>query len=301
MANIYSQVDSNKTKSLVIMVLFVVFITGISYLMSYIFGTGPELVGLALIFSGLTSLGSYYFSDRIVLSLSGARPASRERDFHFFTSTENLVMAAGIPMPKLYVIEDQSMNAFATGRDPKHAVVVATRGLLERLDRSEIEGVVAHELAHVKNYDIRLMSIVTVLVGVVTILSDWFMHMSIWGGGDRDDRRSGNAGAIMVVIGVVLALLTPLVATLIQLAISRRREFLADATAAELTRYPEGLARALEKLGSDKTPLRSASKATAHMYIVNPLANLKGAGAMFAGLFSTHPPIEERVKALRGL
>lgn len=302
MSNIYSQVDTNKRRSLIIMILFVVFITGVVWVMSQAMGFGPGFVGMALIFSGFMSLGSYYFSDRIVLAMSGAREATRERDFDFYTATENLVMAARIPMPRLYVIEDNSMNAFATGRDPKHGVVVATRGLLNRLDRTELEGVIAHELAHIKNYDIRLMAIVTILIGVVTLLSDWFLRMSLWGGmGQNNNRQSGNAGIFFLVAGLLLAVLSPIIASMIRMAISRRREFLADATAAKLTRYPEGLARALEKLSSDKQPLASANKATAHMYIVNPLANLKGSGAMFANLFSTHPPIEERVKALRGL
>ncbi|MFC1749081.1 M48 family metallopeptidase [Pseudomonadota bacterium] len=272
----------------------------VAWVMAEALGYGLSFVGIALIVSGLMSFASYYYSDRIILSLSKARPASKKQDFHFFTVTENLVSAARIPMPKLYVIDDTSMNAFATGRDPDHAVVVATTGLLHRLDRTELEGVIAHELSHVANYDIRLMSLVTVLVGVITLLADWFLRMSFWGRRGRDNRGSGQIQAIFMIAGLVLALLSPIIATFIKLAISRRREFLADASAATITKYPEGLARALEKLSHDKEPLEAANKATAHLYITNPLTNLKGSVGMFAGLFATHPPIQDRIKALRG-
>lgn len=302
MINIYQQVDRNKRNSFLVVGFFILFVCVVSYVIAMAFDLGVGFVGAALIFSGLTSFTSYYYSDKIILQLAGARPADRQRDFHFFTATENLVMAAQIPMPKLYVIEDRALNAFATGRDPKHAVVVATTGLINRLDRTELEGVVAHELSHIKNYDIRLMSLVTILVGTVMLLSDWFLRMSFWGGGarDRDDKNSGQAQIIFVVLGLLLALLSPIVATMIKLAISRRREFLADATAASITKYPEGLARALEKLSSDQEPLKTANKATAHLFIVNPLSNLKGVAGMFSGMFSTHPPIQERINALRG-
>ena len=200
-------------------------------------------------------------------------------------------------MPKLYVLNDTAMNAFATGRDPKHAIVCATTGLLEKLNRTELEGVVAHEMSHIRNYDTRLMSIVTVLVGLVTLLADILLRTNIRGKSNRDD--NGNLGAILMVAGLILALLSPIIAKLIQLAISRRREFLADATGASITKYPEGLASALEKLSGDKEPLEAANKATAHLYIVNPLKNNKNTISWFAGLFNTHPPIAERIKALR--
>lgn len=299
MLNVYEQVDRNKLKSNLIVVGFIAFITATVYVLAVSFGYDLSIVGLALIFSGITSFISYYYSDKIILSLSGARPADRKRDFNFYTVTENLAMAAQIPKPKLYVIDDTAMNAFATGRDPEHAVVVATTGLLSRLDRTELEGVIAHELSHVRNYDIRLMSIVTVLVGFIALLADWLIRMSYWGGGRRNDRENGQLGAIVAVLGILLALLSPLIANLIKLAISRRREFLADASGAQLTRYPEGLARALEKLNQDKEPLEAANKATAHLYITNPLKNHHDAIGWFAGLFSTHPPIGERIKALR--
>lgn len=300
MLNIYEQVDANKRKSWLIIILFVLFITGVAYVFSQALDYGPGLVGIALIISGIMSFASYYWSDKIILTLSGARPADREKDFDFYTVTENLVMAARIPMPKLYVIEDSAMNAFATGRDPNHAVVCATTGLLRKLDRTELEGVVAHELSHIRNYDIRVMAIVTILVGVVVLLADMFIRISFWGGGSKRDRNEGGQlQAIFMVLAIVLAILSPITANLIKLAISRHREFLADASGVQLTKYPEGLARALEKLATDKEPLEAANKATAHLYITNPLKNLHSGVGWFAGLFNTHPPIEKRIAALR--
>jgi len=300
MANFYSAVDSNKQKSFLIMALFMAFVTGVVYVFARALGYGLDMVGLALVFSGITSFISYYFSDKIILTLSGARPASREKDFHFYTVAENLSLAAGLPIPKLFVIEDSAMNAFATGRNPEHAVVCATTGLLQRLDRTELEGVIAHELSHIKNYDMLLMSVVTVLVGLIALLADWFLRLSHFGGRRRDDRDSGQLQGILFLAGLVLAILSPFIAQLIQLAISRRREFFADASGAAITKYPEGLARALEKISTDREPLEAANKATAHLYFTNPLKNHKDAVGWFAGLFNTHPPVEERVAALRG-
>jgi heat shock protein HtpX len=299
--NIYSQVDANKRKSFLIIAVFMAFIVGATYVMSVGFGYGLDIVGFAFIGGGLGSFISYYFSDKIILNISGARPATREEFFDFYTVTENLTMSQQMPMPKLYVIDDTAMNAFATGRDPKHAVVCATTGLLARLDRSEIEGVVAHELSHILNYDIRLMSLVSVMVGMIALLADLMLRMSFWGGKKDDDRGSGQFQMIFLVAGFVLALLSPIIAQLIQLAISRRREFLADATGASLTKFPDGLARALEKISQDKEPLEAANKATAHLYISNPLKNVHGGVGWFAGMFNTHPPVEERLKALRAL
>lgn len=300
MLNIYEQVDANKRKSALIIVLFVAFIAGVAYVLARGLGfDGLSFVGWALVLSGIMSFASYYWSDRIILNLSGARPASRKKDFHFYTVTQNLCLAAQIPLPKLYVIDDTAMNAFATGRDPQHAVVVATTGILAKLDRTELEGVIAHELSHVRNYDIRLMSIVTILVGVVTLLADWFLRMTYWGRGRRDDREGNQATAIFMLLGFILALLSPLIANLIKLAVSRRREFLADASGAVLTKFPDGLARALAKLAADREPLEAANKATAHLYIVNPLRNIHSGIGWFAGLFNTHPPIKDRVAALR--
>jgi len=297
MINPYEFVDANKRKSNFIILGFIIFITLVSFVLAYVLGFDYSFVGVALIVSGLLSFFSYYYSDQIILSLSQAIPANRHDHFNFYTVSENLSQIAKIPLPKLYVIKDSALNAFATGRDPDHAVVVATTGLLETLDRSELEGVIGHELSHVKNYDIRLMSLVTVLIGVVTLLADILLRTRIRG--DRDDNNSGQIQAIMFVVGIALALLSPLIANLIKLAISRQREFLADASSAKLTRYPEGLARALEKITADQEPLEVANKATAHLYIADPLKNHKGAVGWFASLFNTHPPVSERINALR--
>lgn len=296
MLNVYEQVDRNKRRSAVIIGLFIFFVVSVSYFIGRAMGDNLSLIGIALVFSGITSLVSYYYSDKIILAISNARPATREKDFHFFTVTENLCLAARLPMPKLYVIEDSAPNAFATGRDPEHAVVCATKGILSKLDRTELEGVIAHELSHVRDYDTRLMSIVVVLVGLVTLLSDWFLRGMSRSRNDRDENRSG---AVFFLLAIVLALLSPLIAKLIELAISRRREFLADAEGVKLTRFPEGLARALEKISADTEPLEAANKATAHLYIVNPLKNRHDRIGMFANLFNTHPPVSERIAALR--
>ena len=263
------------------------------------FGYDLSIVGIMLIVSGVISFSSYWWSDKLILSISGAHEASREKYFDYYTITENLAQSQQLPKPKIYVIEDTAMNAFATGRDPEHAVICCTTGILAKLDRSELEGVIAHELSHVKNYDIRLMSIVTVLVGLVALLSDVLLRSTIFRSGrNRDDNNSGQLQVIMMVLGLVMAILSPLIAQLMQLAISRKREFLADASGVAMTKNPEGLARALEKLGSDREPLEAANKATAHLYIVNPLKNTK---VSFAKLFQTHPPIAERIAALRNI
>jgi len=297
MINVYEQVDRNKIRSTIIMVFFVVFITIVAWILARALGFGLQVVGWALIFSGFLSFASYWWSDKIILTISRARPADRKRDFQFFTVAENLALADNIPKPKLYVIDDTSPNAFATGRDVNHAVVCATTGLLAKLDRTELEGVVAHEMSHIKNYDTRLMSIVTILAGVIVLLADWFLRGSMFRGRTRDD-NSGNLGAIFFLLGLILSLLSPLIAQLIQLAISRRRELLADASAVMLTRQPDGLIRALEKISADPKSLTEANKATAHLFIVNPF---KGAQAKswLNNLFNTHPPMEERIKLLK--
>ncbi|OGY26248.1 MAG: zinc metalloprotease HtpX [Candidatus Woykebacteria bacterium RBG_16_44_10] len=253
-------------------------------------------VGIFLVISGLINLGSYYWSDKFVISLSGAKPVEKKDSPELCRTVENLCIAAGLPLPKIYGISDPAPNAFATGRDPAHAAVAVTSGLLERLDDLELEGVIAHELSHVKNYDSRLMSIVVILVGLVAILADVFFRAMWWGRSGSDDRRGSNA--VFLLLGIVAAILAPIAANLIKLAISRRREFLADSSGALLTRYPEGLAKALIKISQDPTPLHSANNATAHLYIVNPFKG-KEAKAWLVSLFSTHPPIEERVAALR--
>jgi heat shock protein HtpX len=309
MKNIYEVQSANKLKSAIIIALFMAFVAIAIYVLTQAFGYymgyapgGFGYFGVALILSGIMSFGSYYYSDKIVLGISGARPADKRRNYHFYTVAENLSIGAGLPMPKLYVIDDSAPNAFATGRDPEHAVICATTGLLDKLSRTELEGVVAHELTHVKNYDIRLMSVVTVMVGIIALLADWFLRMSYFGGGrNRDDDRGGSQlQTAMIVLGFAFAILSPFIAQLIQLAISRRREFMADAGAVSITRQPEGLISALKKIASDHEPLEAANKATAHLYIVNPFKDkAKSAIGMFAGLFNTHPPVEERIKLLQ--
>lgn len=300
MATVYNQIDANRNKTWLIMFLFSAFIVGVVYVFSGALGyQGPGalgLMGFALILTGLMNWGSYYYSDKIVMAISGAKPIEKKDNPQLYNLVENLCIGAGLPVPKIYFIDDTAPNAFATGRDPKHAAIAVTTGLLQKLDKLELESVLAHELSHVKNYDTRLMTIVTILVGMIALLADWFIRIT-WYGGHRDrDRSSGSA--IFMLVGIVLAILAPIIGMLIQLAISRRREFLADASSALLTRYPDALASALLKISQDREPLEVANKATAHLYIVNPLKGQQVIG-WFAGLFNTHPPIEERVKALR--
>ena len=298
----YQLVEQNKQRSAIVVVGFMLFVVVATWLMTYAFGYDPGLVGVALLFSGVVSFGSYWFSDSVVLAVSKARPVTREEFFDFYTVTENLCMSLQLPVPKLYVIDDTAMNAFSTGRDPKHAAVVATTGLLSRLNRAEIEGVVAHELSHVSNYDILLMSIVSILVGFIALLADWLMRISFVGGGKKSDSRdSGQLGMILGLVGFVLVLLSPLIANLIKLAISRKREFLADASGVAITKNPSGLISALSKISQDQEPLEAANKATAHLYISDPLKNQKGGVGWFAGLFNTHPPVEERIAALQSI
>lgn len=297
MLNIYEQVDRNKRRSFLIMALFVVFVSLVVYVLSQASGYGSSWVGIGLFFSGLMSFGSYYWSDKIILGISGAKEASKKDFFNFYTVAENLSLATHLPMPKLYVIDDSAPNAFATGRDPEHAVICATTGLLDKLNRTELEGVIAHEFSHVQNYDTRLMSIVSILVGMVALLGDWFLRGRLR---VRDRDRESNLGAIMFVLAIIMALLAPIVAQLIQLAISRRREFFADSSSAMITKYPAGLISALEKISADREPLEAANRATAHLYIVNPLKGKEFTGWL-SNLFNTHPPVEERIAALNGL
>jgi heat shock protein HtpX len=266
---------------------------------------------IAVIFSLGSALFSYYFADSITLAVSKAQLVDRASNQQLYNIVENLCIAAGIPTPKIYIINDSAPNAFATGRDPQHAVICYTTGILQKLDKTEIEGVTAHELSHIGNYDIRLMTLVVVLVGTITLLGNMFLRFGIFGGGRRSN-KDGNLGMILFCVGILLAILSPIIATLIKLAVSRQREYLADASGALLTRYPEGLARALEKISDDQQPLAEANNATAHLYIVNPFHEDRsgqatadhpekphGARAWLAGLFNTHPPIEDRVKRLR--
>lgn len=301
--NIYSTISQNKWKTYLIMVLFVLFITTLTFVFAGALGENPlSLTGIALIFSGVMSLGSYYYSDKIVLATTGAHPVTEKENPTLYHTVENLAIGAGMPMPKLYIINDPSPNAFATGRDPKHAAVAVTTGIIEILSKAELEGVIAHELSHVKNFDTRLMAITAVLVGFVAILAELFMRNLWWGGSRRRDNENSDSRwqLILLVAGIILALLAPLVATLIQLAVSRKREFLADASGVLLTRYPEGLASALEKIAVDPRPVRSASNATAHLFIVNPFKQ-QAAKKWLTSLFNTHPPANERIKILRSM
>ncbi len=293
MATLYTHKDKNIRKTWLLISVFLIFIIGLGWVFSYQFNN-PVILVVAVIFSSLISFISYWHSDKIVLAMSRARLIKKQDNPELYRIVENLCITAGLPLPKIYIINEMAPNAFATGRNPENAVMAVTRGLLAKLDRSELEGVIAHELSHIGNRDILLQTVVVVLVGLVALLSDWFLRWSFFGGRDNDNK--GQLGAIMAIAGIILAILSPLIAVLIQLAISRKREFLADASGALLTRYPEGLARALEKISQDQTKLRVANKATAHMYITNPFR-----GKKVSKLFMTHPRVEERVKALRGM
>jgi len=292
----YEEVSSNKVKTYLLFAFFFLSIIAISWSFSILTGWGTGGLIFASIIAIIIAFASYYFSDSIVLKISGARPATKEENAYLVNSVEALSIGAGIPMPKIFLIEDSAPNAFATGRNPENSIICVTTGLLQKLNRLELEGVLAHEMSHIKNYDIRVMTYATIAAGVVVLLSDWIFRSFLWGGGDRDS-KSG-AGIVLVIIAILLAVLAPLFAQIIKLAVSRKREFLADASGALLTRYPEGLASALEKISKDKEPLEAANKATAHLYIVNPLKDHK---SFLNNLFSTHPPIAERIKKLRAM
>ncbi len=294
MATLYTQQSKNITKTWVLMSLFFVVVIGFGFFFSQYY-QNPNILYFFVIFSIAMNVTSYWFSDKIVLTLSGAKLAKREEYFNLYTIVENLSITAGLPMPKVYVVIDQAPNAFATGRDKNHAVVAVTTGLLAILDKNELEGVMAHELSHIGNRDMLLSTVVVVLVGFVTIVADMFIRSMFFGGGRGRDNKAGNA---MMIIGIVLSILAPIFAVLIQLAISRKREFLADASGALLTRYPDGLANALRKISQYSKPMTRQSSAIAHLYIADP----KGSkfGQKVAGFFATHPPVEARVKALIG-
>lgn len=291
----YNQIDSNKRKTVFIMAIFFMVMLGLGYVFSLAYNNSLFLV-LAVIISLVQAWISYSYGDKIALSVSHAVEIKHKDNEQIFHIVENLCIAGGLPMPKIYLIPDSAPNAFATGRDPKNASLAVTTGLIEKLNKTELEGVIAHELSHIGNRDILVMTVVMVLVGAIAIMSDFFMR-SLWFGGRRSNDRD-NSGQILMLVGIVLAILTPIVATLMQLAVSRKREYLADASGALLTRYPEGLASALEKISADKEPLEVANKATAMLYIENPLKDHKG---WLNSLFSTHPPIADRVKRLRAM
>lgn len=295
----WDHVSGNIFKTWLIMFFFSLFVISIVYIFArawgYDSGGALGMVGFALIFTGLMNFTSYYFSDSIVLGISGAKQIKKTDNPEVFRTVENLCIAAGLPMPRVFIINDSAPNAFATGRDPKHAAIAFTTGILQKLNKQELEGVTAHELSHVGNRDTLVMTVVSVLVGTIALLADWYMR-SLWFG--SRSRDSKNTSGLFLILAIVMAILAPIVATLIQLAVSRRRELLADASGVLLTRYPAGLASALAKISSDKEPLEVANRGTAHMYIINPLKGKDLAGFM-AGLFNTHPPVEVRIKALR--
>lgn len=295
----FEDIKINKMKSWFIILLFLVFISFIVYYICMALDLGEMSIIIAVIFSILSTWGSYYYSDKIVLSLNKARPASKEENLKLVHILDALVVSSGLSCsPKIYVVEDDQPNAFATGRNPENAVICVTTGLLEKLEYYELEGVVAHELAHIKNYDIRLSAVVTVMVGFVVMLSDWFSRIAFYGGSrhrDNDDDNSGNA--LVMLIGLVFLILAPIFGKLMQLALSRKREFLADATAIEFTRNPDGLISALQKISSDPNELKNANKSTENMYIASPFKDNKKTSS----LWSTHPSIEDRITALRNL
>lgn len=297
MSNLYQHKDSNIRKTWLLMTVFLVLVIAIGWGFSYVFES-PVILYVAVGLSVLMNIFAYWNSDKVAIAMSGAKPTKREDYIELYQIVENLCITAGLPMPRIYIIPEHQINAFATGRDPEHSAVAVTVGALEKLNKNELEGVIAHELSHIGNRDILISTVVVVLAGLIAILSDIFLRATIWGrvGGDNNKQ----AGAIMLVLVIAAAILAPLAATIIQLAVSRKREFLADASGALLTRYPEGLASALEKIGSDNFHMRSAKNATAHLYISNPFKG-KEKNNWFTRLFLTHPPVEERIKALRGM
>lgn len=303
MAIVYTEISRNKRNTFFLIAIFLTVVIGLGYLFSKVLDY-PFLFPLAIIIASFQAFSSYWWSDKIALAVSKAREVEKKDAPELYRTVENVSIMAGLPMPRVYVIQDTAPNAFATGRDPKHAALAVTTGLLEKLNKTELEGVIAHEMSHIGNYDIRLMMVIVVLVGVVVMLSDWFLRISFWGmgGGGDSDSDNNQLDAVLMIVGIALAVLSPIFATLIQLAISRKREYLADADGANITGYPEGLAAALEKISADKEPLEVANKATAHLYIANPLKELKGTSrGLFAGLFDTHPPVEERIAKLRSM
>lgn len=299
MATLYTHQTQNVRKTWLLMTVFFIVVIAIAWAFSYIL-KNPSILYFGVVFSVGMNIWSYWYSDKLVIKMSGAHPATREQYFDLWNAVENLSITAGLPMPKLYVIDDQSPNAFATGRNKEHAAVAVTTGLLQILSKTELEGVIAHELSHIGNRDILLGTVVVVLVGFIAIMSDMFMRSMMFTGDGGDDNRDNRLMLVLMIAGVVLAILAPIVAQLIQLAVSRKREFLADASGALLTRYPEGLASALGKISSYPVGLSRVSTATAHLYIANPLKDGKKM-SFFTKLFATHPPAEERIAALRGM
>jgi heat shock protein HtpX len=296
--NLYAERASNIRRTWALVLGFLVVVSGVGYAISWYYGN-PSILYIAIIIAVATNFYAYWASDKLVLSLNHARPATREEFFDFYTVTENLAITAGLPPPRLYVIDDPAPNAFATGRDEAHAVVCATTGLLSLMTRPELEGVIGHELSHIKNRDMLLMTVAVVLAGFVALLANMFFRISFYGGGRRDNREGGNG--LLIILAIVGIVLAPLAAKLIELAISRRREYLADASGVLLTRYPEGLASALGKIGDYTSPMRSANLATAHLFIGDPFGvKPAGASGWIERMFSTHPTMQSRIQALLG-
>lgn len=287
----YNQIDSNKRRTWLIIFVFTIFILLIGWFFGYYFEYGYGSVVVALIFATIMTAFSYYGGDKVALLTAGAQAITKDENPYLYRLVENLSIASGVPMPKVHVIPSEAINAFACGRDPQHSSIAVTMGAIHKLENEELEGVLAHELSHIKNYDIRLMTIVIVLVGLISILADWFLRSTLMGG-----KNDNNKNGFLMIIGLVLIILSPIIAKLIQLAISRRREYLADASGSLMTRYPEGLAKALEKIKNDDQVLPNASTATAHLYIANPFS---ASSNWLAKVFSTHPPIDERIKKLK--
>lgn len=294
---LYTYAESNARKTWLYLTFFFLLIIGVGWLFSYYY-QNQAILYFAVIFSIFSSFLSYWYSDKVVLAMTKAKPIEKKDNPELYRIIENLCITAGLPMPKIYIIGEAQPNAFATGRNAKHAVVVVTQGLLNKLEKTELEGVIAHELSHIGNKDMLLMTIVVILAGIIVMLSNLFLRISFYSGGRRDSK--GSSGAILAILGIVAVILAPIAATLIQLAISRKREFLADASGALLTRYPEGLARALEKISVDTNLLKVANNSTAHLFISSPFRG-KQSASWFTKLFLTHPPIEERIRALRGM
>lgn len=296
----YEDITKNKIKTGVIISIFIVVITLIVYYICMAFDLGAFSIVIALVFSIASAWGSYYYSDKIILSVNKARPATEEEDAKLIDILDGLMVSSGLQYrPKLYVVEDSQPNAFATGRNPQNSVICVTTGLLNKLDYYELEGVVAHELSHIKNYDICLSAVVTVMVGFIVMLSDFVSRVLFWGGGRSNDSDSKGANPILMIIGLVCLILAPIFGELMKLALSRRREYLADASAVELTRNPDGLISALEKISSDPAQLKTANKATANMYIVNPFRVHRRKKQ--SSIWSTHPATEDRIEAIRNL
>ncbi|MBI3120609.1 MAG: M48 family metalloprotease [Candidatus Kerfeldbacteria bacterium] len=296
----YNQIASNKRKTAFFILLTILLVGGLGYLFGYLYDAGPVGLVYALLISVVLSLVSYFSGDKLVLMTSGAQRIAKEDQPYVYRMVENTCIAGGIPVPRVYIINDPAMNAFATGRDPEHASIAVTTGLIENLENEELEGVIAHELSHVKNFDVRLMMIVATLIGVVILMSDFMLRAQLFGGSRRRSNDSGGAGAILAIVGLLAMILAPIFAQLIKLAVSRKREFLADASGAMLTRYPQGLANALRKIGAQNRPLQHANASTAHLFFSNPFGT-HDVRSFLSKLFSTHPPIEERIKALEGM